>query len=89
VATAHAFVTAPASDVGVFVHARKKMIWMNRIFMRVLSGIVAKEEVRLQAAAAVRIARKSGIIAAAGSGDVNLVLSYLIAQENCVNERGE
>ena len=65
------------------------MIWMNRIFMRVLSGIVAEEEVWLQAAAAARIARKSGIIAAAGSGDVNHVLSYLIAQEHCVNERGE
>jgi hypothetical protein len=87
--TADALVTAPARDVSVFVEAQKKMIWGNCIFMRVLNGIVVKEEVRLQATAAVRIARKSGVIAAAASGDVDDVLSYLIAHENCVYERGE
>jgi hypothetical protein len=41
----------------------------------------------LQADAAARIAGKSGIIAAAESGDVADVLSCLIADTNCVNER--
>ena len=81
--TAHGLVIAPAF---AFVTAREQMIWMNRIFMRVLSGIVAEEEVRLQAAAAARIARKSGIIAAAASGDVVDVLSYLLVHANCVND---
>ena len=79
--TAHGLVTAPAS---VCDDARKKTIWMNRIFARVMSGFVV---VPLQAAAAARIAGKSGVIAAAGSGDVADVLSYLIADTNCVNER--
>ena len=63
------------------------MIWRNRIFARVMSGFVMREEVRLQAAAAARIAGKSGNIDAAKSGDVADVLSYLIADANCVNER--
>jgi hypothetical protein len=40
----------------------------------------------LQAAAAARIAGKSGVIAAAVSGDVADVLSFLIADANCVND---
>ena len=42
--------------------------------------------VLLQAAAAARIAGKHGIVAAAKSGDVADVLSYLIARANCVNQ---
>jgi hypothetical protein len=86
VATAHGLVTAPAS---VFVCARKKMVLRNRIVARVMSGAVMREEVRLQAAAAARIAGKSGVFAPARSGDVADVLSYLIADANCVNERVE
>jgi hypothetical protein len=96
--TAHGLVTAPAS---VFVTARKKKIWMNRVFARVMSGFVV---VPLQAAAADRIAGKSGVIGAAengdvadksgvigaaSSGDVADVLSYLIADANSVNDRDE
>ena len=81
--TAHGLVTAPAS---VCDDARKKTIWMNRIFARVMSGFVV---VPLQAAAAARIEGKSGVIAVARSGDVADVLSYLIADANCVNERDE
>ena len=81
--TAHGLVTAPAS---VCVGPREKTIWMNRIFARVMSGFVV---VPLQAAAAARIAGKSGVIAAAESGDVADVLSYLIADANSVNERDE
>jgi hypothetical protein len=84
VPTAHGLVTAPA---GVFVTARTKMNWKNRIFARVMSGFVTKEEARLQADAAARIAGKSGVAAAAGSGDIADVLSYLIADATCVNER--
>ena len=80
--TAHGLVIAPAS---VFVTAREKIIWTNRIFARVMSGAVV---VRLQAAAAARIAGKRGVTDAAESGDVADVLSYLIADANCVNERG-
>ena len=83
VATAHRLVTAPAS---VFVDARKRIILRNHIFARVMSGFVMREEVRLQAAAAARIAGKSGIIAAAARVDVADVLSYLIEDANCVNE---
>ena len=79
--TAHGLVIAPAS---VFVTARKKKIWMNLIVARVMSGAVMREEKRLQAAAAARIAGKSGVIAAAESGDVADVLSYLIADANRV-----
>jgi hypothetical protein len=71
----------------VFVDARKKTILRNRIFARVMSGFVVREEKRLQAAAAARIAGKSGVIVAASSGNVADVLSYLIADANCVNER--
>ena len=81
--TAHGLVIAPAS---VYVDARKKIIWMNRIFARVMSGFVV---VPLQAAAAARIAGKGDVIHAAGRGDVADVLSYLVADANCVNERGE
>ena len=62
---------------------------MNRIFARVMSGAVMREDlvVRLQAAAAARIAGKRGVFAAAESGNVADVLSYLIADANCVNKR--
>jgi hypothetical protein len=85
----------------VFVTARKKKIWMNRVFARVMSGFVV---VPLQAAAADRIAGKSfvigvaengdvadksGVMRAASSGDVADVLSYLIADANSVNDRDE
>ena len=63
------------------------MNWMHCIFARVMSGFVVREEVRLQADAAACIAGKSGIIAAVENGDVTDVLSYLIADANCVNER--
>jgi hypothetical protein len=89
VATAHGLVTAPPS---VFLTARKKKIWMKRICARVMSGFVVREEMRLQADAAARIAGKSGTISfidAAGSGDVADVLSYLIARANCVNEHDQ
>ena len=79
--TAHGLVIAPAS---VYVDAETEMIWTNRIVARVMSGAVV---VRLQAAAAARIAGKGGVIDAAESGDVADVLSYLIADANCVNER--
>ena len=82
--TAHGLVTAPA---GVYVNAETEMIWMNRMVARVMSGAVMREEGRLQAAAAHRIAGKGGVIARAESGDVADVLSYLIADANCVNER--
>ena len=92
VSTAHGLVTAPASvcracgSASVLVDAEAEMIWMNRIFARVMSGAVMREEGRLQAAAAARIAGKSGVIAAARSGDVADVLSYLIADAYCVNK---
>ena len=82
--TAHGLVIAPAS---VYVDAETEMIWMNRIVARVMSGAVMREEGRLQAAAAHRIAGKGGVIARARGGDVADVLSYLIADANCVNER--
>ncbi len=82
--TAHGLVIAPAS---VYVDTRKKKIWMNRIVARVMSGVVMREEGRLQAAAAHCIAGKGGVIAAAESGNVADVLSYLIADANCENER--
>jgi hypothetical protein len=53
----------------------------------VISGAVVREVRLLPAAAAARIAGKSGVIAAARSGGVADVLSYLIADANCVNER--
>ena len=90
--TAHGLVIAPASvcracgSASVYVDAETEMIWMNRIVARVMSGAVV---VRLQAAAAARIAGKHGVIAAAGNGDVADVLSYLIADANCVKKRGE
>jgi hypothetical protein len=83
VATAHGLVAAPA---GAFVDARKKIILRNRIVARVMSGAVMREEGLLQAAAATRIAGKSGGHTAASRGDVEVVLSYLIADANCVNE---
>ena len=46
-ATAHALVTPPAS---VFVHARTKSRCIERIFARVMSGFVARAEVRRQGA---------------------------------------
>ena len=90
VLTAHGLVIAPASvcracgSASVYVDAATEMIWMNRIVARVISGAVV---VRLQAAAAHRIAGKRGVIARAESGDVADVLSYLIADANCVNKR--
>jgi hypothetical protein len=82
--TAHGLFIAPAS---VYVDAETEMIWMNRIVARVMSGAVMREEGRLQAAAAARIAGGSGITVSARSGDVADVLSYLIADANCVTER--
>ena len=82
--TAHGLVIAPAS---VYVDAETEMIWMNRIVARVMSGAVMREEGRLQAAAAHRIAGKGDVIARAERGDIADVLSYLIADANCVNER--
>jgi hypothetical protein len=41
----------------------------------------------VQAAAAARVAGKGGVIATAESGNVADVLSYLIADADCVNER--
>jgi hypothetical protein len=46
-ATAHALVTPPAS---VLVHARTKSRCIERIFVRVMSGFVARAEVRRQGA---------------------------------------
>jgi hypothetical protein len=86
VATAHGLVAASAS-VYHDVEIQKKVILRDRIFARVMSGFVLREELLLQAAAAARIAGKSGVIAAAKSGHVTDVLSYLIADANCVNER--
>ena len=63
------------------------MILRNCIFARVMSNFVAREEARLQDAAAARIAGQSGIIAAIESGDVVDVLSFLMAHVNCANER--
>ena len=86
VTTAHRVVTAPAIEYnGAWIVS----IWRNHIFARVMSGIVLREEVRLQAAAVARIAGKSGIFDSAASGDVADVLSYLITDADCVNERGE
>jgi hypothetical protein len=48
-ATAHRLVTPPAS-VFRLVHARTKSRWMDRIFVRVMSGFVRKAEVRWQGA---------------------------------------
>ncbi len=81
VATARRLVTAPAS---VHVDAKEKMSWSNRIFARVMSGFVV---VPLQDAAAARIAGEMGIVGASFRGDVADVLSYVIADANCVNER--
>jgi hypothetical protein len=86
VATARGLVTAPA---GVYFDAEEQKIWMHRICARVMSGFVVREEVLLQADAAARIAGKRGGIAAARSGDVADVLSHLIADANCVNERDD
>ena len=86
--TARRLADAPAC---VYVDAKKKLIWRNCIFARVMSGFVMREEVRLQAAAAAHIARKGhywGIIDAAASGDVADVLSHLITHANSVNKRG-
>jgi hypothetical protein len=79
--TAHGLVTAPAN---VFVTARKKKIWANRIFARVMSGFVV---VPLQAAATPRTSRIIGLVITAANGDVADVLSYLIADANWVKER--
>jgi hypothetical protein len=84
VATAHGLVTAPA---GVHVDAEEQKIWMHRICARAMSGFVVRDEMLLQADAAACIASKFGVIVAAESGDVADVLSYLIADANCVNER--
>jgi hypothetical protein len=82
--TAHGLVIAPA---GVYNDAGQIMIWRNRIVARVMSGFVMREERRLLAAADARIAGKNGINAAARRGDVADVLSYLITDANCVNQR--
>jgi hypothetical protein len=87
--TAHGLVIAPAS---VYVDTELEIIWMNRIVARVMSGAVVREDlkgwlIRLQAAASHRIAGGSGVMNAARCGDAADVLSYLIADANCVNER--
>ena len=84
VATAQGLVTAAAGG-HVDIETQKDL--MHRMCARAMSGFVVREEVLLQADAAARIAGKSGVIAAAESGDVADVLSYLIADANCVNER--
>ncbi len=84
VATSHGLVTAPA---GVFVTFKKKMYLRNRVFARVMSGFVLRENVQLQALAAARIAGKIGVNGAAQSGNVADVLSYLITDANCYNKR--
>ena len=86
VATSHRLVTVTG---GVCVTASNKFILRNRIFARVMSGFVVREEGQLQAAAATRIAGKSGVRSAARRGDVADVLSYLITRANCVNKRDE
>ena len=86
VATAHGLVTAPAS-VHVDMEEKKQKVWMHRMCARAMSGFIVREEVLLPADAAARIAGKSGVIAAAGSGNVADVLSYLVADANCVNKR--
>ena len=48
-ATAHALATPPAS-VCRLVHARTRSRWIDCIFVRVMSGFVARAEVRRQAA---------------------------------------
>ena len=73
-------------DIGEQKEKRQKD-WMHFMFARAMSGFVVQEKVLLQADAAARIVGKSGVIAAAESGDVADVLSYLIADANCVNER--
>ncbi|MFN9957825.1 MAG: hypothetical protein ACK55I_32365, partial [bacterium] len=84
VATAQGLVTAAAS-VHVGIETQKD--WMHIMCARAMSGFVVREEALLQADAAARIAGKSGVIAAAKSGNVADVLSYLIADANCVNKR--
>ncbi len=59
VATAHGLVIAPAS---VFVDSRKKTILRNRIFARVMSGTVTREEGRMQAAVTAHNFRKRGVL---------------------------
>jgi hypothetical protein len=83
VATAHGLVTAPAS---VCVAPRDNRFWRNRIFARVMSGFVV---VPVQAAAAARIdyLDNNGVSYSVLYGDFADVLSYLIADANCVNER--
>ncbi len=69
------------------------MMLRNRIFARVLSGAVMREEGPLQAAAAARIAAKQcgvpSVLFAAVAPDMDVadVLCFLIADANCVNER--
>jgi hypothetical protein len=46
-ATAHALVTPPAT---VFLNPTKVPVWIDRIFVRVMSGFVARAEVRWQRA---------------------------------------
>jgi hypothetical protein len=86
VATAHGLVTVTG---GVRVTASNKFVLRNRIFARVMSGFVVREEGQLQAAAAARIAGKSGVRSAARRGDIADVLSYLITRANCVNKCDE
>jgi hypothetical protein len=63
------------------------MIWMNCIVARVMSGAVMREQGRLPADAAARIAGRHGFITAAYIGDVAGVLGYLLADASCVNKR--
>ncbi len=53
-----------------------------------MNGFVMREEMRLQAAANAGITgRESCVLDAAVSSDVVTVLSYLVADVNCVHER--
>ena len=79
--TADALVTPPAS---VYLDKNAQLNLRSCIFARVMSGFVSREEMQLQAAAAARIAGKSGVRSAARRGDIADVLSYLIADATCV-----
>ena len=67
------------------------MIWRNRVFARVMSGFVVREELRLHDAAAARtdsiLEDEIDFIAAGQRGRVGDTLNYLIADDaHCVSE---
>ncbi len=63
------------------------MILRNRIVARVMSGFVMRDDMRLEDALAAGIARQRSVIAAAECGDAAELLSCLISDGNCANER--